>query len=122
MDFRTDRAIYLQIADYICEMILTEQWAAGTKIPSIRELAVDIEVNPNTVMRTYNHLQDQEIIFNRRGIGYFVAAEGLSKTKQMKQDEFISSDLPRLFRTLYVLAISIDDLKKLYDKYQSSDK
>lgn len=122
MDFRTDQAIYLQIADYICEMILTEQWAAGTKIPSIRELAVDIEVNPNTVMRTYAHLQDQEIIFNRRGIGYFVAAEGLSKTKQMKQDEFISSDLPRLFRTLDVLAISIDDLKKLYDKYQSSDK
>lgn len=122
MDFRTDQAIYLQIADYICEMILTEQWAAGTKIPSIRELAVDIEVNPNTVMRTYTHLQDREIIFNRRGIGYFVAAEGLSKTKQMKQAEFISSDLPRLFRTLDVLAISIDDIKKMYDKYQSNAK
>ncbi len=122
MEFRTDLAIYLQIADYICEMILTEQWAAGTKIPSIRELAVDIEVNPNTVMRTYAYLQDKKIIFNRRGIGYFVATEGLAITRKMKQDDFISNDLPRVFRTLDILGIAIDDLKKLYNQYQTSDK
>lgn len=122
MDFRTDRAIYLQIADYISEMILTEQWVVGTKIPSIRELAVDIEVNPNTVLRTYAYLQQREIIFNRRGIGYFVAIDGLALTRQMMQDDFISNDLPRLFRNLDILDIAIDDLKKLYDQYQSSDK
>ena len=122
MEFRTDLDIYLQIADYICEMILTEQWAAGTKIPSIRELAVDIEVIPNTVMRTYAYLQDKKIIFNRRGIGYFVATEGLAITRKMKQDDFISNDLPRVFRTLDILGIAIDDLKKLYNQYQTSDK
>ena len=53
MEFGKDQAIYLQIADLICENILSGEWAAETKIPSVRELAINLEVNPNTVMRTY---------------------------------------------------------------------
>ncbi len=122
MEFRTDQAIYLQISDYICEMILTGKWESGAKIPSIRELAVDIEVNPNTVLRTYAYLQQKEIIFNRRGIGYFVADGASKSTRRLKQDDFISNDLPRLFKTMDVLTISIEELEKLYRQYQSQQK
>jgi len=122
MEFRTDQAIYLQISDYICEMILTGKWESGAKIPSIRELAVDIEVNPNTVLRTYAYLQQREIIFNRRGIGYFVADQAFENARRLKQDDFISNDLPRLFKTMAVLTISIEELEKLYRQYQSQQK
>jgi len=122
MEFRTDQAIYLQISDYICEMILTGKWESGAKIPSIRELAIDIEVNPNTILRTYAYLQQREIIFNRRGIGYFVADGAFKNTRRLKQDDFISNDLPRLFKTMAVLTISIEELEKLYRQYQSQQK
>ncbi|MFH1852000.1 MAG: GntR family transcriptional regulator [Candidatus Neomarinimicrobiota bacterium] len=118
MEFHSDQAIYLQIADYICEQILTGTWESGAKIPSIRELAVDIEVNPNTVMRTYTFLQERDIIFNRRGIGYFVADGALDQTRKLKQDEFISTGLPRFFKTLDLLGLSFSDLEKLYQQYQ----
>ncbi len=120
MEFRSDQAIYLQIADYICEMILTSTWEIGNKIPSIRELAIDIEVNPNTVMRTYNYLQGRDIIYNQRGIGYFIADEAVEKTRQLKQDDFITKDLPRLFRTLDLLGITIKDLEKRYQHHQAN--
>ena len=70
MQFRESRAIYLQIADYICERILLKQWKTDERIPAVRELAVQLEVNPNTVMRTYEFLQSQNIIQNQRGIGF----------------------------------------------------
>jgi GntR family transcriptional regulator len=76
MEFGDNNAIYLQIADHFCENILLQKWNPGDRIPSVREMAVSIEVNPNTVMRTFNYLQDKGIIFNKRGIGYFVTEDG----------------------------------------------
>ncbi|HEV3326742.1 MAG TPA: GntR family transcriptional regulator, partial [Puia sp.] len=75
MQFRESQAIYLQIADYVCERILLKEWPPGDRVPSVRELAVLLEVNPNTVMRTYEFLQQQAILFNQRGIGFFAALD-----------------------------------------------
>ena len=77
MDFPGDKPIYLQIAKIIMENILSETCKGGEKIPSVRELAVTSEVNPNTIMRTYSFLQDADIIINKRGIGYFIAEDAL---------------------------------------------
>jgi DNA-binding transcriptional regulator YhcF (GntR family) len=70
MQFRETVSIYLQIADYICERILLKQWKVEERIPSVRELAMQLEVNPNTVMRTYDFMQQQSIIYNQRGIRF----------------------------------------------------
>jgi DNA-binding transcriptional regulator YhcF (GntR family) len=70
MEFRENQAIYLQIAELICERILLKQWASEDKVPSVRELAVQLEVNPNTVMRTYDFLEQKDIIFTKRGMGF----------------------------------------------------
>ena len=114
MEFRQNQAIYLQIADHISERILSGTWKEGERIPSIREMSEAIEVNPNTVMRSYGFLQDLDIIFNQRGIGYFVAEDAYNKTLDQKKRSFIRRELPRIFRTMDLLHLTCEDLKILY--------
>ena len=116
MEFRESQAIYLQIADYICEAILKAKWQEGERIPSVRELAISMEVNPNTAMRTFNYLQEKGIIFNKRGIGYFISENGKSKTVELKKQEYIEVEIPRFIRTAKLLNISLSDLEKYYNE------
>lgn len=118
MEFNENQAIYLQIADYFCENILQKKWQEGEKIPSIREIAVQVEVNPNTAMRTFNYLQDKGIIFNKRGIGYFVAENGYEKTLELKKEQFVQEELPQIFRTMEMLRMGLSDLEKQFEIYR----
>ena len=122
MDFNDSQAIYLQIADYFCENILQKKWQEGEKIPSVREIAVKVEVNPNTAMRTFSYLQDQGIIFNKRGIGYFVADSGFRKTLQLKKEQFIREELPKMFRNMELLGLDLDDLQLYYKNYSNKTR
>ena len=117
MVFREKQAIYLQIADYLCENILSKAWDAGGRIPSVRETAVSLEVNPNTVMRTFNYLQEKGIIYNKRGIGYFVSDDALEKTTELKKNEFLENELPRIYRAMDLLNLSIEDIKDGFEDY-----
>ncbi|WP_343672775.1 GntR family transcriptional regulator [Chitinophaga sp.] len=120
MEFKESQAIYLQIADYVCEQILLEKWKAEDRLPSVRELAVQTEVNPNTVMRTCEYLQQYDIIYNKRGIGYFVASDAMKRIKQLKKERFMENELPQFFRNIYLLDIELDELKTHYEKYKRS--
>ncbi len=122
MEFNDNQAIYLQIADLFCENILLKKWNSGDRIPSVREMAVNIEVNPNTVMRTFNYLQDQGIIFNKRGIGYFVAEDGFQKTKALRKEDFVNNELPRVFKEMSLLNITLEDVKKYYEQYENNQE
>ncbi|MDQ3279600.1 MAG: GntR family transcriptional regulator [Bacteroidota bacterium] len=121
MQFRESIAIYLQIADYICERILLQQWKAGERIPAVRELAVQLEVNPNTVMRTYEFLQGQNIIYNQRGIGYFVSSEAVQNAMQYRKTEFIEKELPAIFRNMYMLGMDLDDIRSRYETFKKQN-
>lgn len=68
-----NKAIYLQIVDRICDDIMTGKYDADSRLPSVREYAVAAEVNANTVMRSYERLAARELIYNKRGIGFFVS-------------------------------------------------
>ncbi len=114
----SSQAIYLQIADHICEKILLTAWQAEEKIPSVRELAVQLEVNPNTVARTYDFLKQQGIIYDKRGIGYFISPEGVKNTVTYLRQKFNQKELPALFRTMYLLDLEIADLKASYEKFK----
>ncbi len=116
MEFRKQKGIYLQIADYICENVLTQTWKAGEKILSVREMAASIEVNPNTVARTYSYLQDQGIIYMQRGIGYFVADDAFEKTRSIRKEDFINQFLPEVFHTMDVLGMTFKDLQAFYQQ------
>ncbi len=118
MQFRESIAIYLQIADYICERILLKQWKAGERIPAVRELAVQLEVNPNTVMRTFEFLQSQNIIYNQRGIGYFVSQDAMTHATNYRKTEFVEKELPIIFRNIYLLDMDIDELKSRFEQFK----
>ena len=85
MEFIGQKAIYLQIVDYICEQILKKEKQEGDRIASIRELAVSIEVNPNTVVRSYAYLEEHQIIVKQRGVGYFIAEGAYHRTVKLKK-------------------------------------
>jgi len=119
MEFHTQRAIFLQIADLLTDGILEKRWGAEERIPSVRELAASIEVNPNTVMRAYTFLQDQEIITNKRGIGFFVAADSVTKIIRLKREEFIAQEVPRISKNLKMLNLSFDELKDLLTQHDA---
>ncbi|MFN8258503.1 MAG: GntR family transcriptional regulator [Bacteroidales bacterium] len=115
MEFRDNQPIYMQIAEYFCENILTETWKENEKIPSVREIAMMVEVNPNTAIRAYTFLQDQGIIFNKRGIGYYVAENGYSKAMDLRKGEFFRKDVPVFFKTMNLLKLTFTDLQPHYD-------
>jgi GntR family transcriptional regulator len=117
MDFRDGQAIYLQIVEYVCEQILLKQWLTGNKIISIRDLGVAMEVNPNTVQRAYDFLQQREIIVNKRGVGYFVDESAVDKVVAYRKDQFIETELPVLFRNMYLLNMSMDEIKARYGEF-----
>jgi DNA-binding transcriptional regulator YhcF (GntR family) len=114
MKFKESKSIYLQIADRICDEILLGQYAEEERIPSVREYAATVEVNANTVMRTYDFLQNQEIIYNKRGIGYFVGKGAKERILDWRKEIFMSEDLPEMFRQLNTLQIPIEDIVKMY--------
>jgi GntR family transcriptional regulator len=118
MQFRETQSIYLQIADFVCEKILLKEWPPGGRIPSVRELAVQLEVNPNTVMRSYEFLQQEQIIFNQRGIGFFAAMDAVQQATRYRRDWFIEKDLPQVFRSLFLLGMDPEELKPLYEKFK----
>jgi GntR family transcriptional regulator len=118
MNFRETQTIYIQIAQYICEKILTHHWKANDKIPSVRELAVELEVNPNTVMRTYEFLKSMEIIIDKRGIGFFVTDQGLEKSKVYMKTEFAEKYLPLVFHNMLLLGLEPTDLEALFTKFK----
>lgn len=118
MEFHKKDAIYLQIVEMICENILTGQWDEGEKIPSVRELAVQIEVNPNTVLRAYGFLQEKGIIQIRRGIGYYVSENARVETLALMKANFIKNDLPLFFKAVKLLGIGFDELKERFGQFQ----
>ncbi len=117
MEFREKQAIYLQIAEYVCEQILLNKWHLGDKILSIRDLAVAMEVNPNTVQRAYDLLQQRGIIINKRGIGYFTEDNAPERILTFRKEQFTENELPVFFRNLYLLNMNFKEVKQLYDQY-----
>jgi GntR family transcriptional regulator len=120
MEFRDNEAIYLQIAGYVSEKILRQQWPPDDKIPSVRDLAGELQVNPNTVMRTYEFLQNQGVVYNKRGIGFFVAPDAVLQVKQMRRARFLQQELPEVFKTIFLLDISLEELEQRYTAFKAA--
>jgi GntR family transcriptional regulator len=119
MEFKDKQSIYLQIADFVCEQILLAKWPPGERISSVRDLASEMEVNPNTVMRTYEFLQGREIIFNKRGIGYFASENAIDLILSYRKERFLENELPEVFKTLYLLKIDINEFQDRYNHFLS---
>lgn len=117
MEFKETPAIYIQIAEYVCEQILLKKWKLGDKIISIRDLAVTMEVNPNTVQRAYDFLQQRDIITNKRGVGYFIEDSAMERILSFRREQFIENELPVFMRNIYLLKIDFKEIKTLFDQF-----
>ena len=120
MDFKDNEAIYLQIAGYVSELILRGKWPPDFKIPSVRELAADLQVNPNTVMRTYELLQSQEVLYNKRGIGFFVAPAAAEQVLAQRRARFLTQELPEVFATMRLLGIGLPEVQRRYEEFNQT--
>ena len=111
MNFSNDKAIYVQIAERLSDEILAGKYKEDERIPSVREYAVLLEVNANTAVKAYDLLATDEIIYNKRGLGYFVSAGAKKQIKKTRKKEFMKERLPELARQMQLLDISIDEVK-----------
>lgn len=109
--------IFLQIGELIKERILIGEYKPDDKIPSVRDLAIEMEVNPNTAMRAYERLQMQSIIYPKRGMGFYVEKKAPQIIKQERRDAFKHEVLPTLFKNMEQLEISWDQVEEQYQKY-----
>lgn len=122
MNFKEAKAIYLQIADRICDEILLGQYKEEERIPSVREYAAIVEVNANTAMRSFDYLQSQEVIYNKRGIGYFVSVGTKKKILSLRRKTFLKEELDYFFKQLYTLGISADEVAEMYREYSKQQQ
>ena len=111
MEFNSNRSIYLQICDAICEQILSGTLKPDERIPSVREYGSEIGVNPNTIMRSYEKLTADGIIYNRRGIGYFISPDALETVLEAQRKDFLENELPQILKRMKLLGLDSSLLK-----------
>lgn len=114
MEFNNNKSIYLQICDVIYEKIINGDLIEDERILSVREYGAEIGVNPNTVMRSYEKLTSEGIIYNKRGIGYFISADAREKVLNTQKEQFLNEELPSIIRKMKLLEISEDCLIRHY--------
>lgn len=112
-----NKSIYIQIADGICDRVMAGTFVEGERIPSVREYAATLQVNANTVMRSYEQLSQEGIIYNKRGIGYFIAEDARERISALRHETFFNGEIQEFFRQLSLLGVSPEDLYKHYVKY-----
>ena len=112
MDFHGEKPIYLQIAELFSENILSGTLKADERIPSVREYGAQIGVNPNTVMRVYEKLTADGIIYNKRGIGYFISADAREKILASQTAEFLEKEVPAIIRKMELLGLDASIFNK----------
>ena len=119
MTFSNDKPIYLQMADRLCDEILASKYQDDDRIPSVREYSVLLEVNTNTAVKAYDELARANIIYNKRGLGYFVTPGAKKQILKERKQEFMKQRLPELFRQMALLDITIDDVANAYKDIKS---
>lgn len=117
-----NKAIYLQIADRICDGILAGNPEADERLPSVREYAGMVQVNPNTVMRSYDLLSQQGIIYNKRGIGYFVSPQARDDIYRQRAATFRNETLESVFSQLSLLGVTPAQLSAEYEAWLVKNK
>lgn len=122
MEFLNTKGIFLQIADNISEKVMEGKYPPGEKIPSVRDLASEMGVNPNTVMRSLSELQSRGIIDNKRGVGYYVSSEAIFIIRKWKRKEFFDIDLPLIVKQTKILNITFEELKPHFISPINSEK
>jgi len=116
MDFTTNKPIYQQIVDFCFRKILVGEWLEEQRIPSVRELGMLLQVNPNTAMRAFEYMQSEKVIYLKRGTGYFVDQQAKQIILEIQKNEFFTDTLPRTFESMKLLGVTIEEIVERFNK------
>ena len=119
--FNNDRAIFLQMADRLCEEILVGNYQEDERVPSVRDYAIAMQVNVNTAVKCYEHLGRLGIIYNKRGMGYLVSPGAKEAVLNERRQDFIDHVLPEIFRQMDMLGIDLSLVNQLYQKKDAKE-
>lgn len=120
MDFNANIPIYRQIADFCIARILSGAWSPGQKVPSVREMAIEMTVNTHTVLKAFDFLQQHQLIEPHRGMGYFLTEDAQERVDQLRREEFFTQKLPELFSEMDMLGIDIADINQYWEGRKNS--
>lgn len=120
MDFKTNKPIYQQIVDFCFSKILTREWRAEERVVSVRELSTQLAVNSRTVLKAYEYLQAENIIYPERGMGFYLAKDAAKKVMKIQKKEFFENQLVEIFRNMELLDIGIDEIVERYSKLKKN--
>lgn len=112
-----NRPIYIRLADRICDMILAHEYHAMDKIPSIRDYAVQQQVNPATAARAFETLERQGVIFNKRGLGSFISPDAEDIIKELRLNTLMGDESELFFQRLSLLGVTPEQLHDMYAHY-----
>ena len=104
---------------WISDDIVDGKYNDDDRVPSVREFGMCFEVNTNTAMKAYDMLSRDNVIYNRRGLGYFVTPGAREKIMESRRNEFMTSVSPDVFRQMRMLGIGIEEFTK---KWSESSK
>ena len=121
MIYQNERAIYVRIAERICDDILSGKYAEEERVPSVRELAAEYEVNTNTALRAFDILQRDGILAQQRGIGMLVERGARRRIRAARRKAFMEHDMPDFFRRLRLLGMTIDDVVEAWQAAEGQE-
>ncbi|RGM45692.1 MULTISPECIES: GntR family transcriptional regulator [Bacteroides] len=120
MEFKTNKPIYQQIVDFCFSKILTHEWRAEERIVSVRELSTLLAVNSRTVLKAYEYLQAEDIIYPERGMGFYLSKDAMKKVMKIQKKEFFDNQLADTFRNMELLGIGIEEIIERYNKLKKT--
>ncbi|MCH8685819.1 GntR family transcriptional regulator [Pedomonas mirosovicensis] len=109
-NWREDQPIYRQIRDRIIDGILEGTFKEGEALPSVRTVAVELQVNPLTVSKAYQELQQAGVAEPRRGLGLFVMPGARRQLQSAERENFLSKEWPEIAARIRRLGLSLEDL------------
>ncbi|WFA09069.1 GntR family transcriptional regulator [Tissierella sp. Yu-01] len=120
MKFENNLPIYVQIVDYLKRQIISGILKEGDKLPSVREIATELKVNPNTVQRSYQELERENLVFTQRGMGTFVT-EDKKVIKELKKN-LANNVLNNFIDDMKALGFSSKDIVELINERVREEK
>ena len=113
-NFNNDTPIYLQIIDYIKQQIICKSYKPNQKIPTVREFAVMFEVNPNTIQKALQELEEMRLIYTESTNGKFVTNDEKLILSIAKQT--INEEIEKFYKYMEKLGLSKEEVNKIMSK------
>ncbi len=117
MEFKDNKPIYRQIIDYCFIRILSGEWLPEQRVPSVRELAVKLAVNTHTVLKAMEFLQNHQIIYPRKGMGFYLASDAPQRVNATRREEFFNETLVEIFKEMRMLGISKEEVDNSWEQF-----